>query len=80
MALDLHTRRQLFPLSLSLAVPGSSGRRAVPDCDQVYSALHDGGFAAQAFGIALDRLTAGPAAQALQFLEGARRVVARALH
>jgi hypothetical protein len=46
----------------------------------VYSALHDGSFAAQAFGIALDRLTAGPAAQALRLLEGTRSAVARVLH
>lgn len=80
VSLDLHTRRQLFPLSMSLSVPGASTGRAVPDCDQVYSALHDGGFAAQAFGIALDRLTAGPAAQALRLLEGTRSAVARVLH
>ena len=76
VALDLHTRRQLFPLSLSLAVPGPSASRAAPDCDQVYRALHDGGFAARAFGIALGRLTAGPAAQALRLLEGTRRAAA----
>ena len=98
VALDLHTRRQLFPLSLSLTVPGETGPgpagagpagpsltgraagRAVPDCDQVYRALHDGGFAAQAFGIALDQLTAGPAAQVLRLLEGTRRAAARVLH
>ena len=80
VALDLHTRRQLFPLSLSLSVPGPSASRAVPDCDQVYRALHDGGFAARAFGIALDRLTAGPAAQALRLLEGTRKAAARVVH
>ena len=52
----------------------------MPDCDQVYSALREGSFAAQAFGIALDRLTAGPAAQALRLLEGTRRAVARVVH
>lgn len=80
VALDLHTRRQLFPLSLRLAVPGpSASGPAVPDCDEVYAALRDGGFAAQAFGIALDQLTAGPAALALRLLEGARGTAARML-
>ena len=65
---------------MSLSLPGGSAGRAVPDCDQVYSALHDGSFAAQAFGIALDRLTAGPAAQALRLLEGTRSAVARVVH
>ena len=95
VALDLHTRRQLFPLSLSLTVPGPPGAgppgaglpepgrpagRGVPDCDQVYRALQEGGFAAQAFGIALGQLTAGPAAQVLRLLEGTRRAAARVLH
>jgi hypothetical protein len=115
VALDLHTRHQLFPLSLRLTVPGlpesglpgsglpgsglpgsglpgsglaGAGRaepghpaaRAVPDCDQVYRALHEGDFAAQAFGIALGQLTAGPAAQVLRLLEGTRRAAARVLH
>lgn len=80
VALDLHTRRQLFPLSMSLSVPGTADHRTVPDCDQVYRALQDGGFAAQAFGIALDQLTAGPAAHVLRLLEGSRRAAARVLH
>jgi hypothetical protein len=79
VALDLHTRRQLFPLSMHLTVPGVSGH-AIPDCDQVYSALREGSFAAQAFGIALDRLTTGPAGPALRLLEGTRRAVARVVH
>jgi hypothetical protein len=78
VALDLHSRRQLFPLSLRLAVPGPA-IAPLPGCDDVYGALREGGFAARAFGIALGRLTSGPAAPALRTLERARRAAARVL-
>jgi hypothetical protein len=78
VTLDLHTRRQLFPLSLRLAVPGPA-TASLPGCDDVYGALREGGFAAQAFGIALGQLTSGPAALTLRMLEQARRAAARML-
>lgn len=78
VALDLHTRRQLFPLSLRLAVPGPVAA-PLPGCDDVYGALRKGGFAPRAFGIALGQLLSGPAAPTLWMLERARRAAARAL-
>jgi hypothetical protein len=78
VALDLHTRRQLFPLSLRLAVPGPV-TAPLPGCDDVYGALREGGFAPRAFGITLGQLLSGPAAPTLWMLERARRAVARAL-
>ena len=78
VALDLHTRRQLFPLSLRLAVPGPA-TATLPSRDEVYGALREGGFAARAFGIALDQLTSGPVAPALRTLERGRRIAARVL-
>jgi hypothetical protein len=78
VALDLHTRRQLFPLSLRLSVPGPA-TAPLPGREDVYGALHEGGFAARAFGIALDQLTSGPAAPALRMLERARRAATQVL-
>jgi hypothetical protein len=81
VALDFHTRRQLFPLTRGLSVPAPAGAGpGLPDRAEVYRALGDGGFAARAFGIGIGQLTAGPAAPALRMLERARRAAARLLH
>ena len=79
VALDFHTRRQLFPLSLGLSVTGPASD-GLPSCDEVYRALRDGEFTARAFGIKIGQLTTGPAAPALRMLERARRAAARVLH
>jgi hypothetical protein len=78
VALDLHTRRQLFPLSLRLAVPGAA-TAPLPGRDEVYGALREGDFAARAFGLGLGQLTSGPVAPALRMLEWARRAAAHVL-
>lgn len=83
VALDFHTRRQLFPLTLRLDAgaaaegPGKSNR--APTVGTVYEAIACGRFAPRAAGIPLDRLTHGPAAAILQGLERTRRGVARFL-
>jgi hypothetical protein len=73
VALDFHTRRQLFPLTLRLEAG------ATPTVGTVYEAIAGGRFAPRACGIPLDRLTHGPAAAILQGLERTRRGVARFL-
>jgi hypothetical protein len=81
VALDFHTRRQLFPLSLGLSVPApGGGGPGLPGRDEVYRALGDGEFTALAFGMKIGQLTDGPAAPALRMLERARRAAARVLH
>ncbi len=90
VALDFHTRRQLFPLSLTLRLDSVSERQARADprtvdeagagVDQVYSALSTGSFSPRAFGLPLERLTAGPLAGALRGLERTRRIVAHIVH
>lgn len=72
-ALDFHTRRQLFPLSLNLGLTGHA-ESVTPDC--VYSALGAGQFSARALGMPLHWLSKGAPAQVLRGLEGARRCVA----
>jgi hypothetical protein len=83
-ALDFHTRRQLFPLSLAITLPepvaGIEDESAKLGVDDVYVALSAGSFCARGFGIPLDRLTSGPPALALSGLERARRAAARLLH
>ena len=78
ISLDLHTRRQLFPLSLALGVaadgPGTGRQPGKLDLDMVYAALREGSFAARAFGIPLERLASGPPGG----LESMRRAAARA--
>jgi hypothetical protein len=71
VALDFHTRRQLFPLSLALQV--ERGTRPV---DGVYAALTAGHFSPRAFGLPLAPLTAGIPAAVLRMLESCRRAVA----
>jgi hypothetical protein len=73
VALDFHSRRQLFPLTLRLEV------EAVPAVDTVYAALARGRFAPRACGLPLERLTRGPAAATLSGLERMRRSAARFL-
>jgi hypothetical protein len=72
-ALDFHTRRQLFPLSVALQLDGSTSAAAV------YTALAGGRFTPRAFGLPVDRLARGPGGIALQGLEVMRRAAARAL-
>jgi hypothetical protein len=83
-ALDFHTRRQLFPLSLALtlaeAVADTEDEPTKLSVDDVYTALSAGSFSARGFGIPLDRLTSGLPALALRGLERARRTASRALH
>ncbi len=86
VALDFHTRRQLFPLSLMLGLDGSSagagghGAATGVTVDRVYSALRAGRFSPRALGLPLERLTAGAPARALRALERTRRTVARLVH
>jgi hypothetical protein len=82
VSLDFHTRRQLFPLSLALRLACSSGEQAADPSsaitiDRVYDALQSGSFSPRAFGLELERLTAGPPAAVLAVLESSRRAVAR---
>jgi hypothetical protein len=82
VSLDFHTRRQLFPLSLAVRLACSPGEHAadpssVITIDRVYDALQSGRFSPRAFGLELDRLTAGPPAAVLALLESSRRAVAR---
>jgi hypothetical protein len=72
VALDFHTRRQLFPLALRLEVIDNLTVQAV------YAALRAGRFAPRAFGLPLEPLVRGPGGKALQGLEAMRRT-ARAL-
>jgi hypothetical protein len=80
VALDFHTRRQLFPLRLTLnlaAGPSPAATGVTPD--HVYAALQAGQFSPRALGLPLSRLTDGAPAEALRVLESARRALARAL-
>jgi hypothetical protein len=74
VALDFHTRRQLFPLSLSLKIDDGPTQTAV--C----AALAAGRFAPRVLGLPLAPLVNGPGGTALQGLEVLRRAAARALH
>lgn len=83
VALDFHTRRQFFPLSLALQV--ETATRAVPapahlppvSVDDTYAALRAGRFSPRALGLPLAPLAGGVPAGALRMLESGRRVVAR---
>lgn len=84
-ALDFHSRRQLFPLSLTVAVDRvTDGVLAQVDAphqavtpDEVYAALAASRFSARAFGLPLTPMTDGVPAAALRMLESGRRVAAR---
>lgn len=73
VALDFHTRRQLFPLSLCLDVDDP------PTVDGVYAALAAGRFAPRFFGLPLRLALRGPGQTALRGMELLRRPAARAL-
>ncbi|HEY5990631.1 MAG TPA: hypothetical protein VIV12_30195 [Streptosporangiaceae bacterium] len=87
VALDFHTRRQLFPLSLALRVERHPRPPAAPtsiqpppvSVDDVYAALRAGRFSPRAFGLPLAPLTRGVPARALRTLDSGRRVLARLL-
>jgi hypothetical protein len=74
VALDFHTRRQLFPLSMALELHGTATSA------NVYAALAAGRFAPRAFGLPVGWLAGGPVGVALRSLEFARRSAARVLH
>lgn len=73
VALDFHTRRQLFPLSLYLDVDDP------PTVAGVYDALAAGHFAPRFFGLPLRFALHGPGHTALRGMELLRRPAARAL-
>jgi hypothetical protein len=83
VALDFHTGRQLFPLSLRLGVapaaPGTTGQDARIDATAVFAALRAGQMTPRAFGIPLERLSARGPAAVLRGMERARRTAARVL-
>lgn len=89
VSLDFHTRRQLFPLSLTLRLDsvgeheeGANARTAdtAAGVEQVYSALRTGGFLPRAFGLPLQRVAEGPLGGALRALERTRRAMAHVVH
>jgi len=71
VALDFHTRRQLFPLTLRLDLDGGLSRPAV------WAALAGGRFTARALGLPVGTLTHGPGGAALRGLDRARRAAVR---
>ena len=73
VALDFHTRRQLFPLTLRLDLD------ARPTEAAVHAALAAGRFSPRAFGLPVERLARGPGGAALRGLETVRRTAAHAL-
>jgi hypothetical protein len=73
-AIDFHTRRQFFPLAMSLRL--DTGR---PDLDGVHRALQTGSFAAVVGSRPIAGLLGGPAARAMEVVERARRTAAPAL-
>jgi hypothetical protein len=73
VALDFHTRRQLFPLSLSLELDGSPSEAAV------FAALAAGRFSPRAFGLPVASLASGASGSALRGLEQLRKTAARAV-
>ncbi len=70
VALDFHTRRQLFPLTLALELDAS------PSITTVQRALRSGRFSARAFGLPVTSCVSGPAGAALRALERARKAAA----
>jgi hypothetical protein len=79
-ALDFHTRRQLFPLSLGIAMAENMADDNDISPARIYAALSAGNFQAGAFGVPVDRLTSGMPMAALGMLEQARRTAARLLN
>jgi hypothetical protein len=81
VALDFHTRRQLFPLTLALDLdrsPLSEQRGGLTEAS-VCAALAARRFSARAFGLPPERLARGPAGVALRGLERARKTTMSAL-
>jgi hypothetical protein len=78
VTLDFHTRRQLFPLSLTLALNGDASQVTEGvTLDRVYGALNAGQFSCRGLGMPLRWLTDGASADLLRVLERARRTAAR---
>jgi hypothetical protein len=72
VALDFHTRRQLFPLSLNLELDGD------PSQATVGAALGAGRFSPKAFGLPLALFAGGPGGLAVRGLERLRKAAAPA--
>jgi hypothetical protein len=68
--MDFHDRRQFFPLTMLLDVPGRVSEGSVLE------SLRSGRFHARAFGVRLDRHSLGTAVVALAFPEWVRRLTA----
>jgi hypothetical protein len=84
-ALDFHTGRQLFPLSLALQLTRPAGedmgeRSGAVSVDEAYAALSADRFSARALGLPVDLLTGGLPAAALGTMEAGRRTAARVVH
>jgi hypothetical protein len=84
-ALDFHTRRQLFPLSVAIklqqaAIDPPGHHQSVAKADEIYDALQAGAFSCQAFGLPLHFLARGWPASLLRVLEYGRRTAARVVH
>lgn len=83
VALDFHTRRQLFPLSLTLGLDRHLRHNERPESQpeilpsDVYSALRAGRFYPRALGMPLEPLMTGLPAATLGALDSARRLAAR---
>lgn len=77
VALDFHTRRQLFPLSLSLRLGEERAQRSdgLVEPHDVYSALGRNDFDVQALGLPLDSVTSGAFGRALDTAESIRRAI-----
>jgi hypothetical protein len=73
VALDFHTRRQLFPLTLRLSVDAALTVTAIHD------ALATGRWSPRLLGVPLNLLASGPGAVALRGLEVVRRTAAGTL-
>lgn len=76
-SLDFHTRRQLFPLSLSIDLADKRTVADTIDPVSIYAALSSSKFRARAFGIPVERLTSGLPALSLGLLEQSRRAAVK---
>jgi hypothetical protein len=81
-ALDFHTRRQLFPLSVAIKLQQTAAdppahHHSVATADEIYDALQAGAFGCHAFGLPLDFLAGGWPASLLRVLEYGRRTAAK---
>lgn len=73
VALDFHTRRQFFPLSVRLEADSS------PGLSEVFDALHHGSFASKVARLPLDRVTSGAPNALMRGGERVRQLLRRLL-